>query len=52
MARAVVRDGDLVVDIEEWLCVLFFSATAASGARGRVDAGKGYAGVAGCGGGT
>ncbi len=31
VCRAVVRDGDLVVGIEEWLCVLSVSVTAATG---------------------
>jgi len=31
VSRAAVRDGDLVVGIEEWLCVLSVSATAATG---------------------
>ena len=31
MARAAIRDGDLVVGIEEWsLCVLLVSAAAAT----------------------
>jgi hypothetical protein len=30
VARAAIRDGDLVVGIEEWLCVLLASAAAAT----------------------
>jgi len=30
VARAAVHDGDLVVCIEEWLCVLLVSAAAAT----------------------
>ena len=30
VARAAIRDGDLVVCIEEWLCILLASAAAAT----------------------
>ena len=32
VARAAIRNGDLVVCIEEWLCVLLASAAAAAAA--------------------
>ena len=62
MARAAVGDGDLVLSIDMCLCDGLASVTTATrtaattaatraattGARGRVEAGEGWAGVVGC----
>ena len=48
MARTAVWDGDLVSGIDVCFCVGLASATAATSARGRLEFGKGWAGVVEC----